>query len=262
MIVATPILVLLVLWRIGTVTLSPSLGHSVYPLKALAISAGFAVLVRSLRAATIPAALCGALICLIVTLAGSSPAHSGLPALILLFVLTFAATRLGRARKESRGLAEPRTGRRASQVIANLGAAGLCAALSGKHPAFAIAMLAALAEATADTVSSETGQAFGGTPRMLLTRRPVPPGTDGAVTLTGTLAGITVAALVAASAIPALGLTLPQVALALLAGIAGLFFDSLLGATLERKGWIGNDLVNLTSTLFAALSALTLARTS
>jgi uncharacterized membrane protein len=33
---------------------------------------------------------------------------------------------------------------------------------------------------------------------------------------------------------------------------AGLYFDSLLGATVERRGWMGNDLVNFTSTLFAA----------
>jgi uncharacterized membrane protein len=39
------------------------------------------------------------------------------------------------------------------------------------------------------------------------------------------------------------------------AGVGGLFFDSLMGATLERRGWIGNDLVNFTSTLFAAASA-------
>ena len=42
----------------------------------------------------------------------------------------------------------------------------------------------------------------------------------------------------------------------LITGTAGLFFDSLLGATLERRGWIGNNLVNLASTAFAA--ALTL----
>jgi uncharacterized membrane protein len=35
----------------------------------------------------------------------------------------------------------------------------------------------------------------------------------------------------------------------------GLFFDSLLGATVERRGWIGNDLVNFVSTLVAALIA-------
>jgi uncharacterized membrane protein len=40
-----------------------------------------------------------------------------------------------------------------------------------------------------------------------------------------------------------------------LAAAAGLFFDSLLGATVERKGWLGNDLVNFTSTAFAALLA-------
>jgi uncharacterized membrane protein len=40
------------------------------------------------------------------------------------------------------------------------------------------------------------------------------------------------------------------------AGVLGLFFDSLLGATVERKGWFGNDLVNFASTAFAAAIAL------
>lgn len=90
---------------------------------------------------------------------------------------------------------------------------------------------------------------------MILTLRPAPPGTDGAITLIGTLAGISAGALVAASAIPALGMDLRQGSLALAAGTAGLFFDSLLGATVERPGWIGNDLVNLSSTAFAAALA-------
>ena len=40
------------------------------------------------------------------------------------------------------------------------------------------------------------------------------------------------------------------------AGCAGLVFDSILGATVERLGWLGNDLVNFASTFFAGFLAL------
>jgi len=40
------------------------------------------------------------------------------------------------------------------------------------------------------------------------------------------------------------------------AGIFGLLFDSVLGATLERRGWLNNDSVNFLSTLSAAAFAL------
>jgi uncharacterized membrane protein len=50
----------------------------------------------------------------------------------------------------------------------------------------------------------------------------------------------------------------PRTATVWLCACGGLFFDSLLGATLERRGWIGNDLVNFSSTLFAALLAMAL----
>jgi uncharacterized membrane protein len=41
-------------------------------------------------------------------------------------------------------------------------------------------------------------------------------------------------------------------------GVFGLFFDSLLGATLERRGWLNNDGVNFLSTVSAACFALSL----
>ena len=119
--------------------------------------------------------------------------------------------------------------------------------------------LAALVEATADTVSSEIGQAFGGTPLMLTTLRRVAPGTDGAVTVIGTAAGILAGMLVAAAGSWSLGIGFRGGSIALAGGVAGLFFDSLLGATVERRGWLGNDLVNFSSTAFAAGVALGLA---
>src|SRR5260370_42655879 len=103
--------------------------------------------------------------------------------------------------------------------------------------------LAALVEATADTVSSEIGQAFGGRPVMLLTLQHVDPGVDGAVTLLGSLAGIGGGAFVAVVGVWALRVRPSQAAVGVFAGICGLFFDSFLGATAERRGWFGDALV-------------------
>jgi uncharacterized protein (TIGR00297 family) len=108
-------------------------------------------------------------------------------------------------------------------------------------------------------MSSEIGQAFGGQPVMLTTMRRVPAGTDGAVTLLGTSAGIAGAAVVAAVGMWAMRISWQSAMIGLTGGIAGLFFDSVLGATVERKGWLGNDLVNFSSTVFAVLVAVALA---
>jgi len=235
----------------------------------VAISLGFAVVAWLVRAATPGAAACGGVICLLLTECTvtwpRSLLTSALPALGMLFVLTFLATRYGRARKEARGLAEARTGRRASQVIANIGVAGLCAGLgfgTGFLPSGVAycAALAAIAEATADTLSSEIGQAVGGPAFLITTRRRVAPGTDGAVSLAGTLTGLLGATIVVLAGMAYLAYVWRETPMAFVtifaaifgAATAGLLFDSLLGATVERRGWIGNDLVNFASTAFSA----------
>jgi len=237
-----------------------------YAVRAGLVSLTFGVVVWVLRAATPPAAFCGAMICLLVTFhteahGGMPEIHSGLVPLMGLFVLTFLATKAGKSRKVKAGLAESRKGRNAAQVIANLGAAGLVAALaagSGNAVGFA-ALLGVLAEATADTVSSEIGQAFGGTPYLLTSMQRVEPGTDGAISLLGTAAGLCGAAIVVFVGVWSMALPLQQGIAAFGGGVAGLFFDSVLGATVERRGWLGNDLVNFTSTVFAGAVALGLA---
>ncbi|MFZ0273235.1 MAG: DUF92 domain-containing protein [Acidobacteriaceae bacterium] len=231
----------------------------------IAISAMLAALVLASRAATPGAALTGALFTAALYL--QTPGlHTALWPLLALLVLTFSATRFGRRRKEALGTAEARRGRTASQVAANLGVAALAGIpLSAAHVftpvafggrAAMVAMIAAMAEATADTVSSELGQVLGGEPRMITTLGPVPAGTDGAISLAGTLLGSLAAAILVAVA----ALALPQLSridaiLALAAGIAGVFIDSLLGAIPERGGWLNNDAVNTLSTLAAALLA-------
>ena len=176
-------------------------------------------------------------------------------------------------RKAQLGTAEGRQGRNAAQIAANLGFAALLAeelvriwisdglriAPSLVHPQLAFApMLAALAEAAADTVSSEIGQILGGRPRLITSFRQVEPGTDGAISLAGTLAGLAAGCVVAAIGTVSLGGDASLFWLASAGAVFGLLFDSLLGALLERRGWLNNDAVNFLSTISAAAFALAL----
>ena len=260
-------------------------GELVTLAKIVGISIAFSTLVFQLRAATFGGALSGGLICLVLldgtSSSSGSLARSGLTPLALLFVLTFLSTRAGRRKKITAGLAEDRRGRSASQIIANLAVAALSVSSLGLvlvtrgrvysgnmyyktwiHPAMMLMCLAALVEATADTVSSEIGQAFGGDPVLIANLRRVKPGTDGAISVLGSLAGVFAGALVAISGGWAMHPNANATLTAFVAGICGLFFDSVLGATVERRGWLGNDLVNFTSTLFAAVLAATIYRFS
>jgi len=260
-------LLLAIIWLIAVIGLVGTTAAARTPatFKGLAICAIFGVLVRMLRAATTPAAMTGFLLtgCLYLRTVDQPNGgwlHTALLPGLALFVLAFAATRFRRSQKEQSGLAESRRGRRGSQIAANMGAAAL-AALALPHgwtspePALFAPLIAALAEAAADTVSSEIGQAVGGTPWLLTTRKRVPPGTDGAVSLAGTISGCLAAAIVVLAAVPSLRLDGRQAAVAWIGAIGGLFSDTVLGATLERRGWLNNDMVNFISTAIAALIA-------
>jgi uncharacterized protein (TIGR00297 family) len=246
----------------------------------IGLSLLLALVVLKLRAATPAGAFTGAVITASLMFSTVTfpyqPWRTALPPVLAVSLLAWFSTKLGRKKKESLGTAENRRGRSAAQVAANLGMAALACSefvqswlaqhwLTDTHwfsrgtlvpvPLFAVG-LAALAEAAADTVSSEIGQVLGGRPRMITTLRAVDPGTDGAVSLAGTLAGIVAAAIVAGIGAMALGWNLALFSISGIGGVFGLLFDSLLGATLERRGWLNNDAVNFLSTASAAGIAL------
>ncbi|MGA8086886.1 MAG: DUF92 domain-containing protein [Terracidiphilus sp.] len=240
----------------------------------LSLSILLGLVAFKVRSATAGAALAGAAITASLMFGTVSfpymPWRTGLVPMLVLLVMTSLATRAGRKRKEGLGTAESKRGRAASQVAANLGVAalvsnqfvqswmieqGLVHGRFAPTPVFILGM-AALAEAAADTVSSELGQVLSGHPRMITTFRKAEPGTDGAISVGGTIAGIAAAGIVAAAGAWALNGGWPMLAMSWGAGVFGLFFDSLLGATLERHGWINNDAVNFLSTASAAGFAL------
>jgi uncharacterized protein (TIGR00297 family) len=221
-------------------------------LVALAITAGFAGLAWLAHGVNFGGALAGSAIAFI--LAGRDVRMFLL--LLVVFALVLVVTRLGARRKQQLRTAESASGRSASQVMANLGMAGLAVALAPAN--WPILALAALAEAVADTSSSELGMAFPAKTVLITSGKPVAPGVDGGVSLVGTTAALISASVIALAGWTA-GLVSPRAAAVIaLAGFLGTLIDSLLGALLERRGWLNNDLVNFLSTASAAGMAFVL----
>jgi uncharacterized protein (TIGR00297 family) len=185
---------------------------------------------------------------------------AGWAVLMATFVLASIATRAGHTRKAAAGIAEERGGRRGpGNAIANTGIA-MCAALVGAGSADPtlpwLALVAAVATAGSDTVASEVGKAWGRTTLLITTLRRVPPGTSGAVSIEGTLAGVVAAALLAAIG-AAMGLV-SWVAVPIVAAAATLasLLEGVLGATLEARGMLTNDVVNGVNSAMGAALAL------
>lgn len=226
---------------------------------AAAVTLSFAWLGRRVRGVSNSGAVAGGVICFLLLTCVGPP---GFLALFSLFAVTWIATRLGRQRKQRLGTAEGREGRTAEQVLANLSVAAICAVMYATRgePLWGLAMAAALAEAAADTVSSECGQAFSKTARLITTFESVPAGTDGGISVAGTLFGIGAAILI--GLVCAVSRLTPArwLWIATTAGVVGMLADSVLGAWLERRRWLNNDQVNLAGTVIASVIGACLAR--
>jgi uncharacterized protein (TIGR00297 family) len=228
-----------------------------YDYLAPAITGLFALAGWAVRGVSVSGALSGWAIAFLIYAAGGWRAFL---VLFVVFALTWIATRLGRSTKEKLRLAERKTGRGANQVVANLGVAGACSVLVLMAPylgvdyeqSFIAALVAALCEPAADTVSSEIGKAFATQARLITNFSVVTPGTDGGISIVGTSSGIVAGIIVGGVTYLVAPHALRSIGIGTGAGILGMFIDSLLGATLERRGYLNNDRVNLLGTASAA----------
>jgi uncharacterized protein (TIGR00297 family) len=236
----------------------PFLGRRI--LVAAAVNLALAGVALSLKMVNRSGAVCGFLLGVAVYLGWG---YKSFLMMFAFFAIGSVATRFGYARKAARGVSERRGGARSwREALANSLAGAFFALLviATHHQfAFLMAMIAAFAEATGDTVSSEIGQYLSDRSYLITTFKRVPAGEDGGITIGGTLAGVLASATVAALSF-SLGLCGKGGALvALAAAVAGNVFDSLLGATLERRGLVTNGVVNFAGTSFAGALALTIA---
>jgi uncharacterized protein (TIGR00297 family) len=181
------------------------------------------------------------------------------------FLVGSTVTRIGLARKEAEGIAEKRAGVRGPENVWGSALAGaICAILSLFAPSpwhylLILAYVASFSTKLADTTASEVGKAYGKTTYLITNFKSVPRGTEGAVSLEGTIAG-----LVAATAIALLGwgigaIDLIGVLWCVIAAFIATNIESLIGATLQTRFlWLTNELVNVINTVIGAIVAILL----
>ena len=187
----------------------------------------------------------------------------GWVAVVAYLVLGSLVTRVGLREKQERGLAEARGGRRGPENVWGSAATGACLALligAGVEPRslLLVGFSASFSAKLADTFGSEIGKRWGRRPVLITTLRSVPPGTEGAISLAGTLASAAGSVLMTLvmwqlQLLPSISVSLVVMLIGLLATLA----ESLLGALAQdRFRWLSNELVNALQTLLAAVMAM------
>lgn len=196
----------------------------------------------------------------------------GYAVVVFYFLVGSGITRVGMAQKEAAGIAEKRSGARGPENVWGSALTGaLCAvgslivqlALPTESrwlaPLLLLGYVASFSTKLADTCSSEIGKAYGQRTFLITTLQPVPRGTEGAISLEGTIAGV-----VASVAIAIVGwlvglIPLWQVAVCVVAAFIGTNVESVIGATLQsRFAWLTNEVVNILNTLIGAVAAMML----
>ena len=191
------------------------------------------------------------------------------------FLVGSFATRIGMAQKEAEGIAEKRSGARGPENVWGSALTGaLCALGVGlidwgiipspySHmggvtpPLLMLGYVASFSTKLSDTCASEVGKAYGKRTFLITTLQPVPRGTEGAISLEGTLAGV-VASVAQALIGWAVGLIdVVGVTWCVLAAFIATNLESVIGATLQsRFSWLTNELVNILNTLIGAIVAM------
>jgi uncharacterized protein (TIGR00297 family) len=186
--------------------------------------------------------------------------YTGIALLSTFFGLGTMATSWGLPAKQKLGFAENSKGKRnTAQVLANGGAAGLLAFAAILFPqhqqVFTLMIAGCFASATADTLSSEMGNVYGTNFYNIITLKKDTRGLDGVVSVEGTLIGLFGSIIIAIVYSMSSGFSIAFL-LICIGGTAGNLFDSILGATIERRNVLHNNAVNLLNTACGALVVL------
>jgi uncharacterized protein (TIGR00297 family) len=181
------------------------------------------------------------------------------------FLVGSGVTKIGMAQKEAAGIAEKRGGLRGPENVWGSALVGtLCAVGAALWPVgaglFTLGYVASFSTKLSDTTASEVGKAYGKRTFLITTLQPVARGTEGAVSLEGTLAGALASVVIALVGL-AVGLVDPLgVGWCAIAAFIATNLESVIGATLqEQYDWLTNEVVNGINTAIGAIVAVGLA---
>lgn len=175
-------------------------------------------------------------------------------------------TKIKMKEKERLGIAEKRGGARGPEnVWGSAGVAMLCAIGTYIYPQYSsllqTAYVASLATKLSDTCGSEIGKAYGKTTYLITTWSRVTPGTEGAVSVEGTLAGIVGSILLTGIAYLLSVINTPtEAAICIVSAFVGTTAESYIGASFQTDSikWLTNELVNFINTAIGAATAISL----
>lgn len=188
----------------------------------------------------------------------------GLVVLAIALALTIASSRINRSKAPQREAARGER-RGVGNIIANclvgtLGAMLEVFSFNWGSELAAVWLVAGIVAGASDTVASEVGKAWGGTPRAFPTWCPVPAGTPGAISFVGTAAGVAAATIMAAAAVAMWLIPARLVAPVVAACTVGAFAESALSTRFEANGVLDNNTLNFLNTAIAAGLAVWWAR--
>lgn len=192
-------------------------------------------------------------------------AYGGVGAYVILctfFALGMWFSRIGYDEKRARGTHQENFGKRSGRnALANciVGfTASLAIGLGVRIDSASIIFVAAFATALSDTTSNELGQIYGKGPFIPTTFKPASVGTEGAVSVEGTLLGIASAIVIAGEAFIFKMIDWQGFISVIIGAMVGNYIESVISSTTFRR--VGNELLNLTNTILGAVIALLIYR--
>ncbi len=191
---------------------------------------------------------------------------SGYGVVLFYFLAGSAVTKVGMAEKEAAGIAEKRSGARGPENVWGSAASSTLCALATLlvpieyRPLLCLGYVSGFSTKLSDTTASEIGKAYGQRTFLITTLRPVPQGTEGAVSLEGTLAGMAASVVIAVVAWAVGLISIVGIGWCVLAAFIATNLESVIGATVQSKfAWLTNEVVNGINTLIGAVSAMGMA---